>query len=208
MASVRSQKLREGVAGLGVAASVGPDEALALGPFDVALELIGGASFPGVLSALAISGRIVVIGVGGGAQVQLDLLTLMHKRGRISASTLRGRSIFDKAAVATKVEAHVLPLLADRRVRVPVEATFPMTRRRRVRPIRGRGEAREDRPRRRPGARLEGRRGPGAPRRRPRTARGQPVRPERRDRRARLEAARRRRQEPVPVPAVEIRRGS
>jgi NADPH:quinone reductase-like Zn-dependent oxidoreductase len=66
--------------------------------------------------------------VGGGAKVELDLLGLMHRRARISASTLRARSIFEKAAVAGKVEAHVLPHLEAGRLRVPVEATFPMDR--------------------------------------------------------------------------------
>ncbi len=53
-------------------------------------------------------------------------MTLMHRRGRISASTLRARSVLEKAVVAGAVEAHVLPLLAERRLRVPVEATFSL----------------------------------------------------------------------------------
>jgi NADPH:quinone reductase-like Zn-dependent oxidoreductase len=67
-----------------------------------------------------------VIGVGGGATAELDLLALMGKRGRIHGSTLRARSLEDKAAAARAVERHVLPLLGDGRVRVPIDATFPM----------------------------------------------------------------------------------
>jgi NADPH2:quinone reductase len=125
VASVRSPGLRQAVAALG-AAAVDPDEALGLGPFDVVLELVGGASLPGVLGALAIGGRVSVIGVGSGARTEIDLMTLMHRRARISGSTLRARSILEKAGVAKAVEAHVLPQLVQGRLRVPVEATFPM----------------------------------------------------------------------------------
>jgi NADPH:quinone reductase-like Zn-dependent oxidoreductase len=126
VASVRSVSRRPAVAGLG-ATAVDPDEALALGPFDVVLELVGASSLPGVLGALATGGRIVVIGVGGGgARAELDLLTLMHRRARISASTLRSRSLHDKAAVAVAVEAHVMPLLVAGRLEVPIDAGFPM----------------------------------------------------------------------------------
>jgi len=127
VASVRSDERYEAVLALGASAAVGPDEALRLGPFDVALELVGASSLPGVLDALAIGGRIVVIGVGGGgARAELDLLTLMHRRGRISASTLRSRPLLDKAVVARAVEAHVLPQLRSGRIQVPVQAMFPM----------------------------------------------------------------------------------
>jgi NADPH:quinone reductase len=127
VASVRSVERYEAVLALGASAAVGPEEALRLGPFDVALELVGAASLSGVLDALAVGGRIVVIGVGGGgARAELDLLTLMHRRGRISASTLRSRPLLDKATVARAVEAHVLPHLRSRRIGVPVQTTFPM----------------------------------------------------------------------------------
>ncbi|HEY7946817.1 MAG TPA: zinc-binding dehydrogenase [Acidimicrobiales bacterium] len=127
VASVRSAQRRAEVAALGAVAAVDPEEALTLGPFDVALELVGGSSLPGVLDALAVGGRIVVIGVsGGGGRTDLDLMALMHRRARISASTLRARPILDKASVARAVEAHVLPHLESGRLRVPVCATFPM----------------------------------------------------------------------------------
>lgn len=83
----------------------------------------GGVGVAGVqLGALA---GATVIGVGSGARIELELLTLMRKRATIG-STLRVRNRAEKAAVADAVRAHVLPLLADRRVRVPVCATFPL----------------------------------------------------------------------------------
>jgi NADPH2:quinone reductase len=129
VASVRSPQHRDAVIALGASAAADPDEALLLGPFNVVLELVGASSLPGVLDAIAIGGRIVVIGVGGGgARAELNLLSLMHRRARISASTLRSRPLLDKAAVAKAVEAQVLPHLVSGRIRVPVHATFPMDR--------------------------------------------------------------------------------
>ena len=45
------------------------------------LELVGAASLPGALRALATGGRVAVIGVGSGAKVELDLLGLMGRPG-------------------------------------------------------------------------------------------------------------------------------
>ena len=52
----------------------------------------------------------------------------MRKRGRIHASTLRSRSREEKADVIRRLREDVLPLLADGRVQVPVEETFPLDR--------------------------------------------------------------------------------
>jgi NADPH:quinone reductase-like Zn-dependent oxidoreductase len=78
------------------------------------------------VSALAIGGRLSVIGVGSGSRTEIDLMALMHRRARLSASTLRARTILEKAAVAGAVAAHVLPHLESGRLRVPIEATFPL----------------------------------------------------------------------------------
>jgi len=127
-ASVRSAEQRDAVRALGAVEALPPDEALGKGPFDVVIELVGGPSFSGALAAMETGGRIAVIGVGGGGSVELDLLTLMHRRARVSGSTLRARPITEKVVVAGAVERHVLPLLASGRVRVPVLATYPMDR--------------------------------------------------------------------------------
>ena len=124
-ATVRNEGLRDAVAALG-AVAVAPDEFSDRGPFDVVLELVGAPNMAANLDALATGGRIAVIGVGAGARVELDLLSLMAHRARIHGSTLRARPLEEKALVARRVEAHVLPLLAAGRVRVPVAATFPL----------------------------------------------------------------------------------
>ncbi len=124
VASVRHDELRAGVGGLGTT-SVAPDEAFALGPFDIVLELVGGPSVPEALAALAPRGRIVVIGVGAGTVTRLDLGLLMHRRATVRGSTLRTRSLEDKAVLARQLKNHVLPLLGAGMLRVVVETTYP-----------------------------------------------------------------------------------
>jgi NADPH:quinone reductase-like Zn-dependent oxidoreductase len=129
-ATVRAEGLRSAVAVLGTAVGqvevVAPDAFVGRGPFDVVLELIGAVNLPDDLRALATGGRISVIGVGAGAKAELNLLELMGKRARVHGSTLRARSLEEKGEVARRMERHVLPLLADGTVQVPVHATFPM----------------------------------------------------------------------------------
>jgi NADPH:quinone reductase-like Zn-dependent oxidoreductase len=96
------------------------------GPFDVVLELVGAPNLPEDVSALATGGRIAVIGVGGGASAELNLLALMGKRARIHGSTLRARSLEEKAAAARAVEHAALPMLERGEVQVPVAAEIPM----------------------------------------------------------------------------------
>ena len=125
VATVRNETLRDDVAQFG-ATSVAPDDFVAHGPFDVILELVGAPNIPNDIEALAIGGRVAVVGVGGGAAAELNLLALMGKRARVHGSTLRTRPLEQKARAAQLVDAHVIPLLAAARITVPVAATYPM----------------------------------------------------------------------------------
>jgi NADPH:quinone reductase len=126
-ATVRNEALRADVAALGDGITVvAPEDFTKNAPFDVVLELVGAPNLAGNLDALAIGGRISVIGVGGGAVGELNLLTLMGKRARIHGSTLRPRPLEQKADAAQRVARHVLPALAGGTVRVPVAASYPM----------------------------------------------------------------------------------
>jgi NADPH:quinone reductase len=125
-ATVRNAELRDEVAALGAHEVLAPDDDWAAGEYDVVLELVGGPNLPGDLKALATGGRIVVIGVGAGFKAEVNLLALMGKRATLRASTLRARPLEEKAATARAIEKHVLPLLADGRLRVPVAATFAL----------------------------------------------------------------------------------
>ena len=125
-ATVRNPGLRKAVAALG-AEVLAPDGFVDHGPFDVVLELVGAPNLPDDLRGLATNGRIVVIGIPAGRTAELDLATLMGRRGTIRASTLRPRPLEEKALVARRVESQVIPLLAAGRVRVPVAATYPLS---------------------------------------------------------------------------------
>ena len=126
VASVRNPDHHQAVAGLGAAVVTDPGKAFDHGPFDVILELVGAPNFPANLDALATRGRLLVIGVGAGATVELDLRTLMARRARLLASNLRSRPLEDKADAARRVEHQALPLVTDGRLRIPVAATFPL----------------------------------------------------------------------------------
>jgi NADPH:quinone reductase len=131
-ATVRNPSLRDDVAAIGARAGrtavVAPEEFVDHGPFDVVLETIGAPNIGSDLDALAVGGRIAVIGVGGGFKAELNLLTLMEQRGRIHASRLRPRPLEERARAVQLVEANVLPFLddGDARLDVPVAATYPM----------------------------------------------------------------------------------
>jgi NADPH:quinone reductase len=125
-ASVRNEKNRAGVEELGANRALPPDEAFAHGPFDVVLELVGAPNLTESVKALGAWGTIVVIGVSAGHEGTLDLRRLMVTRGTVRASTLRYRSPEEKAVLARELETSVLPLVADGRLRVPIEAEFPL----------------------------------------------------------------------------------
>lgn len=125
-ASVRNEANRTAVEELGAHRALAPDEAYEHGPFDVVLELVGAPNLVPSVKALATWGTIVVIGVSAGHEGTLDLRRLMTKRGTVRASTLRYRAPEEKAVLARELEASVLPLVADGRLRVPIHAEFPL----------------------------------------------------------------------------------
>jgi NADPH:quinone reductase len=124
-ATVRNPDHREAVSALG-AHVIAPEGFVEHGPFDVILELVGAPNLPGDLEALDLWGRIMVIGIGGGAKAELNLGLAMQRRARIYNSTLRPRPLEEKAMTARAMERSVLPLLASGAVRVPVAATYPL----------------------------------------------------------------------------------
>ncbi len=124
--SVRNPDLRDAVRALGADEVIEPDQVPDRGPYDISLELVGAPGVAAALGAMATRGRIVVIGVGAGANVEINLLAIMQKRVRLTGSTLRGRSVAEKAEVARGVETDVLPRLASGQIKVPLAATYPM----------------------------------------------------------------------------------
>jgi NADPH2:quinone reductase len=127
-ATVRREELRPGVEELG-ARAIDPEGFEEAGPFDVVLELVGASNLAGNLGALAIGGRIAVIGVGGtGPKGEINLVMVMQKRARIQGSTLRARPLEQKAAAMRLVEKEVLPNFENGTLTVPVAATYELDR--------------------------------------------------------------------------------
>ena len=125
-ATVRSEAFRDSVRGLGAEQVLAPEDFSGAGPFNLILELVGAPNLTDNLEALAVGGRIVIIGIGAGARTEVDLRALMMRRGRLIASTLRARPLEEKALCARSLEAHVLPLVEAGSVTVPVAATFAL----------------------------------------------------------------------------------
>uniref|UniRef100_A0AAU2JTS2 NAD(P)H-quinone oxidoreductase n=1 Tax=Streptomyces sp. NBC_00049 TaxID=2903617 RepID=A0AAU2JTS2_9ACTN len=94
---------------------------------DVILDIMGAKYLQRNVSALAVNGRLAVIGLQGGVKAELNLGALLAKRAAITATTLRARPLDEKAAIVAAVREHVWPLVAAGRVRPVVHAVFPMT---------------------------------------------------------------------------------
>jgi putative PIG3 family NAD(P)H quinone oxidoreductase len=93
---------------------------------DVVLDIIGAAYLARNVDALAPDGRLVIIGLQGGATAELNLGAMLPKRASVHATTLRGRPAPQKAAVCAAVVADLWPLVATREVRPVIAATFRM----------------------------------------------------------------------------------
>jgi putative PIG3 family NAD(P)H quinone oxidoreductase len=102
------------------------DEATKGAGADVILDIIGAKYLTDNVKSLAYDGRLVVIGMQGGAKGELDLGRLLRKRGSVIATGLRFRSVADKGLIVDEVVGHVWPLIAEKKVRPIVHSTFPL----------------------------------------------------------------------------------
>lgn len=94
---------------------------------DVVLDVMGAQYFARNLDALAVVGRLVIIGMQGvGDPTDLNLAALIYKRLTVMGSALRPRSIADKAAIVASVREHVWPQVAAGAVRPIVQAQYPL----------------------------------------------------------------------------------
>lgn len=94
---------------------------------NVILDIVGGEYLERNLKSLAVEGRLVQIGLQGGANSNINLATVMQRRLTLTGSTLRIRSVAEKAYIARDLEQHVWPLLASGIVRPVVTHTLPLT---------------------------------------------------------------------------------
>ncbi|MFJ9430867.1 NAD(P)H-quinone oxidoreductase [Streptomyces sp. NPDC101490] len=93
---------------------------------DVILDIVGAKYLERNVKALAVNGRLVVIGLQGGVKGELNLGALLAKRAAVMATTLRSRPADEKAAIVAAVREHVWPLIAAGTVRPVVDRTLPL----------------------------------------------------------------------------------
>ena len=101
------------------------ERALAAGGADVVLELVGAPNLEPEPLSLALKGRIVIVGTGGGTEDDLDLRKLMGRRARVFGTILRARPLEEKAAAVQAFAREVVPHLASGRITPLVDRVFP-----------------------------------------------------------------------------------
>jgi NADPH2:quinone reductase len=88
--------------------------------------MVGGDYIERNYDAAATEGRIVQIALLGGPKATVNFAKLMVKRLHHTGSTLRPRSNTDKAAMVAAIEAKVMPLLREGRIKPLMDSTFPL----------------------------------------------------------------------------------
>jgi putative PIG3 family NAD(P)H quinone oxidoreductase len=95
---------------------------------DVILDNMGAAYLPRNVEALAVGGRLVVIGMQGGRVGELDLGMLMAKRATVAAASLRARPVPEKAEIVAAVGASLWPAIEAGEIRLVVDQVLPIER--------------------------------------------------------------------------------
>ncbi|XAO46442.1 NAD(P)H-quinone oxidoreductase [Glutamicibacter ectropisis] len=91
---------------------------------DLILDVIGAKYLERNIRALAVEGRMVVIGLQGGTKAELNLGVLLGKRARIIATTLRSRPLSQKSEIVKQTVARVMPLVDAGKVSINVSKVF------------------------------------------------------------------------------------
>jgi len=94
--------------------------------FDVVLDLNGGPYFAASLEAMALKGRIILIGGVAGGKTNVDLYQILGKRLHVIGTVMRARSLEEKIATTNAFAAEVLPLLAEGAVQPVIDSVFPL----------------------------------------------------------------------------------
>ena len=93
---------------------------------DVILDMVGGDYFGKNLEVLAVEGRLLQIAMLHGSKVELNLARLLRGRLTVTGSTLRSRSVAEKAALGMALEKSVWPLIAAGQIKPVIDASFPL----------------------------------------------------------------------------------
>jgi len=95
---------------------------------DVILDNMGAKYLARNVTALAVQGRLVIIGLQGGVKAELNIGVLLRKSAAVIATSLRGRPAAEKAAIVAAVREHVWPLVESGRVKPVVDRTLTLAR--------------------------------------------------------------------------------
>ncbi len=94
---------------------------------DLVLDIVGGEYAARNIAVLAVDGRLVQIGLmGGAASATIDLGVILQRRLTITGSTLRARTVEEKGVIAAALRREVWPFLEDGRVKPVIYRTFPL----------------------------------------------------------------------------------
>jgi NADPH2:quinone reductase len=93
---------------------------------DVILDMVGGDYLARNLDIAALNGRIVQIAFQQSSTITADFMPVMLKRLTFTGSTLRPRTVAEKAVIARELEAKVWPLLARGLCKPQIYKTFPL----------------------------------------------------------------------------------
>src|SRR6266851_6299224 len=94
--------------------------------FEVILDLVGAAYLKANLAAIGSKGRLIFVGTTSGTKAEIDYSIVMHKRLRIMGTSLRTRSVEEKATATRLFAEHVVALLASGAVRPVIDKVFEM----------------------------------------------------------------------------------
>jgi len=94
---------------------------------DLILDMVGGSYIERNIEALALEGRLVQIAFLEASKAEVDFLPMMIKRLTITGSTLRPRTVEQKAEIAAELREMVWPLIEAGRVKPLIHKTFPLT---------------------------------------------------------------------------------
>jgi putative PIG3 family NAD(P)H quinone oxidoreductase len=93
---------------------------------DVILDPVGASYLDDNLQALKLNGRLILIGLMGGARSEIDLAQLMIKRLRVQGSTLRSRALSEKAAIMAELQQFVWPKIEQGDIKPIVQQVIPI----------------------------------------------------------------------------------